>query len=101
MAGNKLKVNPKRIPCTQADVDRAYRAGQLAGFKFCMVNTLWILVDKHDAPAEDIAVFNDDMDYLLDSIIKGYVSFADIEHYLDKDYDWRFKWKENEMRKML
>lgn len=48
------KVNPRRIPRTQADVERAYRQGQLDGFRFLMTNILWILVDKHDAPAEDI-----------------------------------------------
>lgn len=95
------KVNPRRIPRTQADVERAYRQGQLDGFKFLMTNILWILVDKHDAPAEDIHTLNKDVDYLLDSIIKGYVSFADIERYLDKEYDWRFSWREEQMRKML
>lgn len=96
-----MAVNPRRRPRSQADVDRAYRAGQLEGFEFAMTLLLWILVDKHDAPAEDVHTLNREQEYLIDSIIKGYISYGDIKHHLDKEYDWRFVWKNDHMRKLL
>ena len=98
MAG---KQNPRRIPRTQADVDKAADMGRLEGVEFAITSLLWILVDKHDAPAEDIKTVHDEIEYLWDSIVKGYVSFQDIKKHLKDEYDWEFIWRRDDVRKML
>ena len=82
----KSKTNPRKIPKTQADVDRAEAKGQLFGMEFMAVLTMWILIDKHDAPDEDVQQFNEKIKYLLDSINKGYVSYPDIRRALDEEH---------------
>lgn len=82
----KSKTNPRKIPRTQADVDRAEAKGQLFGMEFMAVLTMWILIDKHDAPDEDVQQFNEEIKYLLDSIDKGYVSYPDIRRALDEEH---------------
>lgn len=63
--------NPRKIPKTQADVDRAEEKGRLDGMEFMATLTLWILLDKHDAPDEDVQVLNEEIRYLCDSISRG------------------------------
>ena len=78
----KKKTNPKRIPKTQADVDRAEEKGRAFGMEFMANLTLWVLIDKHDAPDEDVLQLRDEILYLCDSIDKGYVSYPDIRRAL-------------------
>lgn len=81
------KTNPKKIPKTQADVDRAEEKGRIFGMEFAVHLVLWILLDKHDAPDEDVQVLNEEVKYLCDSINRGYVSYADIRRALKEEHD--------------
>lgn len=81
------KTNPRRIPRTQADVDRAEEKGRPFGMEFMTNLTLWILLDKHDAPDEDVLQLRDEILYLCDSIEKGYVSYPDIRRGLLEEHD--------------
>lgn len=82
----KRNTNPRKIPKTQADVDRAEKKGQLFGMEFITVLTMWILIDKHNAPDEDVQQFNEEIRYLCDSIEKGYVSYPDIRRALYEEH---------------
>ena len=81
------KVNPNRIPRTQADVDRAYSDGMDFGCEFALNVVLYVLKDKHDAPDEDIMQFRDEFMYVIDSVAKKYLSYPDIQKALSDDYD--------------
>ncbi len=83
----KKHTNPKKIPRTQADVDRAEKKGQIFGMEFAVTLVLWILLDKHDAPDEDVQTLNEEVKYLCDSIEKGYVSYPDIRRALKEEHD--------------
>ena len=48
---------------------------------------LYVLVDKHGAPKEDIQQLAEEVNYMADSISKGYVSWRDIEHVLLEEYE--------------
>lgn len=48
---------------------------------------LYVLVDKHNAPKEDIQQLAEEVNYLADSVSKGYVSWRDIKHVLLEEYD--------------
>lgn len=81
------KVNPKKIPRTQADVDRAAEEGRNLGLEFALNLVLFVLKDKHDAPDEDILQLRDEFMYMVDSVANRYLSYADIVRTLKGDYD--------------
>lgn len=81
------KVNPRRVPMTNADVKRSRQDGMQFGVEFGINCVLFILKDKHDAPDEDVVQLRDEFMYLMDSIAKGYVSYADIKTALKGEYD--------------
>ena len=81
----KSKVNPRRIPATGADVRKAKDNGMQFGVEFGINCILHILLDKHDAPEEDIMQLRDEFMYLMDSIAKGYITYADIRQSLRRE----------------
>lgn len=81
------KTNPRRKPATAADVNRARQNGMDFGVEFGINCILYILKDKHDAPDNDIEQLRDEFMYLMDSIAKKYVSYADITKTLSGEYD--------------
>lgn len=87
------KTNPKRIPKTQADVDRAEEKGRIFGMEFAVHLVLWILLDKHDAPDEDVQVLNEEVKYLCESINRGYVSYADIRRALKEEHGLKVEFR--------
>lgn len=48
------KTNPRKIPRTQADVDRAYCAGINEGLNRGIELMLYVLIDKHNTSMEEI-----------------------------------------------
>lgn len=80
------KTNPYKIPRTQADVERAEEKGQLFGMEFMANLVMWVLADKHEAPDEDVRQLNEEIQYLCDSIEKGYVSYPDIRRALKDEH---------------
>ena len=83
----KLKVNPHKIPKTQADVDRAEQHGREFGIEFALTIALYVLKDKHDAPDDEILQFRDEFMYVIESLNEWYLSYADIQRALKSDYD--------------
>ena len=53
---------------------------------------LFVLIDKHSASYEDIQQLASEINYYADSIIKGYVTWKDIEHTVVKDFDVQLPW---------
>lgn len=82
----KVRVNPKRIPRTQADVDKAYQRGMDAGTELCLTLVLYTLQDKFGADDQQLAEFSDAFHYTLDSIDKGYITEGDIRSVLKEEY---------------
>lgn len=86
MAVSRLK-NPRRVPMTLADVNRAEQRGREIGLEFALNLVLYVLKDKHDAPTEDILKLRDEFMYVIDSVAKRYLSYSDIVNALKSDYD--------------
>ena len=86
MAVSRLK-NPRRVPMTLADVNRATARGQMYGVEFALNVVLYVLKDKHDAPDDDIMQLRDEFMYVIDSVANKYLSYADIVKTLKGDYD--------------
>ena len=82
------KVNPKKIPRTEADVERGRAEGRLQGMEFMLTLLVWILCDKHDAPDEDVKQLSEEIAYICDSINRGNVKFSTVKMALKEEHDW-------------
>lgn len=81
------KTNPRRRPATQADIKKAKNEATDNAMKRVLYMFLYVLVDKHGAPKEDIQELAKELNYMADSIRKGYVTWRDIEHVLLEEYE--------------
>jgi len=78
--------NPRRIPRTQADVDKAYKRGMTDGLQGALTIMLYTLKDKFGTGDEELQEFADAFNYVVDSINKGYVSEADLRTVVRAEY---------------
>lgn len=81
------KTNPRRRPATEADVKRAKAQATDEAMRTILYMVLYVLVDKHDATPEEIAQIAAEVNYVADSINKGYLRWEDIMHMLEDEYN--------------
>lgn len=62
------KTNPRRRPATQADIKKAKQEAASEALRRMIYLMLYILIDKHDAPGEDIRKLAEEVNYYADSI---------------------------------
>lgn len=79
------KTNPRRIPRTQADVDKAYSNGVVEGLNRGIDLMLYVLIDKHDAPMDDVQQLASELNHAAQCVAEGYVTWADIRQMLKED----------------
>lgn len=72
------KVNPRRVPRTQKDVDAAYDRG--------IELMLYVLIDKHAAPMDDVQQLARELNHAAGCVADGYITWADIRQML-KEYE--------------
>lgn len=89
---SKKKINPRNRPATQADIIRAKNEATNSAIKKIVYLMLYILIEKHDAPYEDIQTLANEVNYYAESISQGYVTWKDIEHVVVKEYDVSLPW---------
>lgn len=82
----KKKVNPRRIPISRADVDREVKKVCTIAIQQCMAIIFNVLVDKHNYSVEQLQELWNEVNYLSDSIDKGYVNVSDILYMLKQEY---------------
>lgn len=80
------KTNPRRIPRTDADVERARAEGLRIGQEYATVIYLTVLYDKEFATSEIMQRVGREVNELADSIVKGYVTIADLKNTLKEEY---------------
>lgn len=80
------KVNPRRIPRTQRDMDVAYDAGIAEGLNRGIELMLYVLIDKRAVPMEDIQRLGRELNHAAECVADGYVTWPDIRQML-KEYD--------------
>ena len=81
------KTNPRKIPRTQADVDKAFELGKEAGTELCLTLVLFTLQDRFGANDSQISEFSEAFHYTLDSLQKGYITESDLKKVLKDEYD--------------
>ena len=80
------KVTPRRVPRTQRDVDAAYDAGIAEGLNRGIELMLYVLIDKHAAPMDDVQQLARELNHAAECVAEGYVTWSDIRRML-KEYD--------------
>ena len=88
----KKRINPRSRPATLADVNKAKRDATTEAIKRTIYLTLYVLIDKHDAPMEDIQQLAKEINYMADSISQGYVSWKDIERVVRDEHNVHLNW---------
>ena len=78
--------NPRKIPRTQADVDKAYKRGMNDGLQGALTIMLYTLKDKFGSEDGELKEFADAFNYTVDGINKGYVSEADLQSVIKDEY---------------
>lgn len=72
------KTNPRRIPATWADVERARQDGIDEAIKHCWAIFFNVLMDKEHAEIDDLIRVWKEVDELSHSVEQGYVTIADL-----------------------
>lgn len=80
------KVNPRRVPRTQKDVDAAFDRGVAEGLNRGIELMLYVLIDKHAAPMDDVQQLARELNHAAECVAEGYVTWSDIRRML-KEYD--------------
>lgn len=80
------KVNPRRVPRTEADVAAAYTKGVAEGLNRGIELMLYVLIDKHDAPMEDVQQLAAELNHAAECVAEGYVTWAGVRRML-KEYN--------------
>ena len=81
-----MKTNPRRIPRTQADVDRAHELGRTEGINGALIIMLYAMHDKLGAGDDELKQFADAFSYTVDSIERGYITEADLRKVVREEY---------------
>lgn len=79
------KINPRRRPATGADVKKALREGIGVGVNYAIKICLYILLDKHGAPPEEVQQLADEMAWLAGHINDGNLSWNDVDRVLKEN----------------
>lgn len=84
------KTNPRKIPKTQADVDKARKLGQSQGIELAMTIFFTAVLDKGFLQPEEIPKLWDAVLYVSKSIIDGYVNIYENKKMLEEEYGVTF-----------
>lgn len=80
----RKKVNPRRRPATQADVEKAKRQAQTHAINMVWAVFFTALRDKEGFGYTRLRRVWDEVNYISDSIDKGYVKLDDLVNELAK-----------------
>lgn len=79
------KTNPRRVICTGEDVKRAENRGIETGLRQALKIALYILLDKHDAPREDVQELSKEFTWLAERINEGRISWSFVDRVLKEN----------------
>ena len=78
--------NPRRIPRTEADVERAYKRGQTETIEFACAVACISLHDVFEPSGEQMQKFNQKFNQTVSAILNGEVKYAEIVSALHDEY---------------
>lgn len=86
----KKKTNPKKIPATMDDVNKAQRLGQAQGINLTFTMFFTAMLDKGFLTREQVPEAWAAICYVADSVSKGYVNIYQQQKVLEEEYQIRF-----------
>ena len=87
------KMNPKKKPATQYDVERARREGRDEAYKTILAIFLWAWKEKFHASDDDIVKMGDYLRFYAQEIAAGRISARDIMEAMDDEHGWNLEIK--------
>lgn len=84
----KRKTNPRRIPCTQADVERAMKYGSDTGASIILDVMIYTLATDFQLPDAWLDKFHERFMAHIDSYVKGYLSQEDMRQTTLAERGW-------------
>lgn len=81
----KKKVNPRRRPATQADVNRAKKLASNESIRIAWAIMFTVLRDKEGYELEDLRRVWNEVEDLSEGIADGYVTVADLKDVLKQE----------------
>lgn len=93
MASGKKKPNPRNHPATKADVNKAKQEAAKTAMKHALYLVLYILIDKHDAPMDEVQQLAAELNHLAAQVADGSMSWSFIIKVLEQDYDLKLNLK--------
>lgn len=82
----KKKPNPRKIPATKADIEKAKKQGTDKAATFAIAIIFSALTDKMGWTKEQLLELWGHVDYISDSVTKGYVTIPQLLHTLKEEY---------------
>jgi len=82
----KSRINPNKIPRTQADVDRAREEGIITGVHYASAMFMNVLLDKFNAQEYIVDVWHH-MNKLSEEVKEGRVKIPEIIQMLKEEYN--------------
>lgn len=78
-------MNPKKVQATGEDVKRAFNRGLDIGVKRALKLTLYLLLDKHQAPVADVRTLSEEISWLATRVNEGRISWGFIDKVLEEN----------------
>ena len=82
----RSRINPRNIPRTQEDVDRAREDGIITGVHYASAMFMNVLLDKFNAQDYIVDIWNQ-MNKLSEEVKEGRVKIPEIIRMLKEEYD--------------
>ena len=82
----KKKPNPRRIPATKADVEKAKKEAEDYAAAYALAIVFTALTDKMGMDYEFVHQVYEHANYVADSVTKKYVTLPQLIHTLRKEY---------------
>ena len=81
-----MKTNPRRIPRTQADVDRARNEGRHEGYQALMGLFLWVRMERFGDTDEDLQKTKEGIDFYAGELEAGRLKLLEILDALSEEH---------------
>lgn len=88
----KERINPRRQPATQADVDKSRREGRQEGAHLMFACIVTSLKDVHLLSNDDLVTMWEHSSKLLEEINEKRIKLEDLDKVLAEEYDCHWTW---------
>ena len=89
----KQKVNPRRKPATEENVNKAYKRGRNEAIEFALAISCLSVYDVFNPSQEQMQVFLDKHTANVEANLRGEIKYAEVIETLKEEYDLEVEWK--------